>query len=48
MGERKSYSVRLLPQIFKKLKLLAVKNDKTVSSLLEEAIIDIFKKYKEK
>jgi len=45
MGNRKSFSVRLQPEIFKALKLLAVEKEETISSLLEEAIQDLLKKY---
>ena len=45
MGERESYSVRLLPKLFKKLKLLAVNREKTLSHCLEEAIQYLLKKY---
>ncbi len=46
LGDRKSYSVRLLPELMKKLKFLAVKKEQKISSLLEEAIQDLLKKYK--
>jgi len=46
MGTRKSYSVRLSPEIVKALKLVAVKKEKTVSSLIEEAIKELLKKHK--
>jgi predicted transcriptional regulator len=45
MENRRSYSVRLLPTIFKALKLLAVKKEKTISGILEEAITDLLQKY---
>ncbi len=48
MGERKTYSLRLLPEIYTKLKILAAENGKTVSYLAEEAINDLIEKYKEK
>lgn len=38
MEKRVSYSVRLLPDVFKQLKLFAVQEDKTISAVLEEAI----------
>ncbi len=47
MGERKSYSVRLLPEVFKALKILSAKREQTVSALLEEAIKDLLRKHKE-
>ncbi|HYA15535.1 MAG TPA: ribbon-helix-helix domain-containing protein [Syntrophales bacterium] len=44
MGERKTYSVRLMPDVMKSLKMLAVEKEITVSELLEEAIRDMLKK----
>ena len=46
MDDRKTCSVRLLPEIYKKLKVLAAEKEQTISSLLEEAIKDLLKKYK--
>jgi len=44
MGERKTYSVRIMPDVMKALKMLAVEKEITVSELLEEAIRDMLKK----
>ena len=44
MGERRTYSVRLMPDVMKALKMLAVEKEITMSELLEEAISDILKK----
>ena len=44
---RKSYGIRLSPDLVKPLKLLAVKKEKPVNRLLEEAIVDYLKKHKE-
>ncbi|MDA8089310.1 MAG: ribbon-helix-helix domain-containing protein [Nitrospiraceae bacterium] len=44
MGERRTYSVRLMPEIMKKLRFLAVESERPVSDLLEEAIEDLIKK----
>ncbi len=45
MGERRTYSVRLMPDIMKKLRFLAVESERPVSELLEEAINDLLKKH---
>ena len=44
MGERRTYSVRLMPDVMKALKMLAVEKEITVSELLEESIRDMLKK----
>jgi predicted transcriptional regulator len=38
MGERKTYSVRVQPDVMKALRILAVEKEVTLSELLEEAI----------
>jgi predicted transcriptional regulator len=38
MGERKTYSVRVQPDVMKALKMLAVEKEVTLSELLEEAV----------
>ena len=43
---KKQVAFRLEQQIIKKLKILAVEHDKTVTDLLLEAIEWLFKKYK--
>ncbi|MDA8090285.1 MAG: ribbon-helix-helix domain-containing protein [Nitrospiraceae bacterium] len=45
MGDRRTYSVRLRPEIMKKIRFLAVESEKPVSELLEEAIGDLLKKH---
>lgn len=45
MGDRRTYSVRLQPEIMKKLRFLAVESEKPVSELLEEAIVDLVAKH---
>ena len=45
MGERRTYSVRLRPEVMKKVRFLAVESEKPVSELLEEAIDDLIKKH---
>ncbi len=45
MSERKTYSVRLLPETMKSVKLLSVNAEKPLSAMLEEAIEDLLKKY---
>jgi len=44
MADRKTYSVRVQPDIMKSLKMVAVEKEVTVSELLEEAIQDLVKK----
>jgi len=44
-NERKTYSVRLRPEVMKKVKLMAVEEEKPLAELLEEAIEDLMKKY---
>jgi hypothetical protein len=43
----KVFGVRMNPELAKKLKILAVKKDTQIYKLLEEAIVDLLKKYKE-
>jgi len=45
MGERKMYNTTLDVELLKKLKVLAVQNDKRQNELLEEAMRDLLKKY---
>lgn len=44
---QKVFGVRIDPELAKKLKILAVKRDTRVYTLIEEAISDLLKKYKE-
>lgn len=44
MGERKTFSVRIQPDIMKSLKMLAVQKETPLADLLEEAIKDLLKK----
>ncbi|MFC1532660.1 ribbon-helix-helix domain-containing protein [Thermodesulfobacteriota bacterium] len=45
---KKAVTFRIDPQIIKKLKFLAVEQEKTLTDLLLEAIQLLFKKYKVK
>ena len=45
--ERESFGIRLNPELFNHLKLVAAKNKLKVNALLEIAIIDLLRKYKE-
>lgn len=45
ISERKTFSVRLKPQTMKAIRLLSVEKEKPLSDLLEEAILDLLKKY---
>ena len=45
MSERKTFSVRLKPETMKAIRLLSVEKEKSLSGLLEEAILDLLKKY---
>lgn len=46
--KRESFTIRLLPDIFKKIKVLAAQKGTTISALIEEALQDMLKKYKVK
>jgi len=46
--KRESYSVRLDPDLIRELKHIAVDEKKPVSTLIEEGIRDLFKKYPKK
>lgn len=48
MGERKVFSTRLDQDVIKELKHLAVDEGRALNDLLEEAIQDLLKKYKQK
>jgi len=45
MGERKTYAVRLLPQVMKAVRLLAVEEEATLSHIIEEALKEHLKKH---
>jgi predicted transcriptional regulator len=44
---RKSYGIRLDPELVKKLKILAAKEEEPVNRVLEEAIVEYLKKHGE-
>jgi predicted transcriptional regulator len=46
MGKKKTFSTRIDQDKLKALKHLAVDLDKSLGILLEEAIVDLLKKYK--
>ncbi|MBW1689537.1 MAG: ribbon-helix-helix domain-containing protein [Deltaproteobacteria bacterium] len=48
MGKKKIFSTRVDEDRIKELKHLAVDTDKSLGTLLEEAIQDLLKKYKKK
>jgi len=48
MEEKKVFSTRIDEDLVKKLKHLAVDEDKSLGNLLEEAIEDLLDKYKKK
>ena len=48
MGKKKTFSTRIDAVSLKALKHLAVDEDKTIGVLLEEAIEELIKKYREK
>ena len=48
MAEKKMYNTTLNVDLLRKLKVLAAQNDKRQNELLEEAIQDLLKKYKNK
>ena len=44
MSERKTFTVRMKPDIMKALKMLSVQEDTTVSDIIEGAVLEILKK----
>lgn len=44
MGEKKTYTIRMQPEIMKSLKILSVGRETNVSDLIEQAIQDYLKK----
>lgn len=44
MADRKTYTVRIEPELMKSLKMLAVARELNVSDLLEEAVLEMLKK----
>ena len=48
MGDKKVFSTRIDDALIKKLKHLAVDEDESLGKLLEEAIMDLLEKYKQK
>ena len=48
MGDKKVFSTRIDDDRIKQLKHLAVDSNKSLGSLLEEAITDLVKKYEKK
>jgi hypothetical protein len=48
MGKRKMYNTTLDVELIKEIRILAAQLDKRQNDLLEEAILDLLKKYKPK
>ena len=48
MAEKKMFATRIDSDLLKQVKHLSVDTDKTISTLLEEAIVELLKKYEEK
>ena len=46
-SDRKSYGIRLDPELVRGIKIIAAKRDKPVNRVLEEAIIEYLKKHGE-
>ncbi len=46
-GSEKDKKIRLDPDLVRKLKILSAKRDMKVNRVLEEAIIDLLRKYRE-
>ena len=44
MSERNTFTIRIIPDLMKAMKLLSVEKDTTMSDLIEEAIQDYLKK----
>ena len=45
MNERKTFATRLDKERIKSLKILSANSEKTINTLLEEAVDDLLKKY---
>ena len=45
MSDKRTFSVRLRPDVMKKIRLLSVEKEEPLSDLLEEAINDLIAKY---
>jgi len=48
MTDKKMFATRINPKVLKQLKHLSVDAEKPISDLVEEAVKDLFKKYKKK
>jgi predicted transcriptional regulator len=46
-SSRKSYGIRLDPDLVRGIKIIAAKTDKPVNRVLEEAIVEYLKKHRE-
>jgi hypothetical protein len=46
--ERKPHNTTLRVDLVKRIRILAAQQDKKVNDLLEEAMVDLLKKYREK
>ncbi len=45
-SERRCFGIRLKPELVKRLKLMAINEDKPVNRLLEQAILEFLKRQK--
>lgn len=45
MSEKKTYSVRLKPELMKEIRLLAVNKERPLTDIMEEAMTDLLRKY---
>lgn len=46
--DKKMFTTRLNKELLRKLKILAVNEEKPASELIEEALLDLLKKYEKK
>ena len=44
MADRKTYAIRLLPEVMKAIRILAIEKEMALSHVIEEAISDYLKK----
>lgn len=48
MSEKRTFSIRLNPDLMKEFRILAIKKERSLSELIEEAIRDLIAKYSPK
>lgn len=48
MEGKKQLGARIPPEVYKKLRVLAAQRDTTIAALVEEAILDLLRKYRKR